>query len=206
MKGLKDFYALSLSENQTGKLISKLEADITEQLKDLNNKLGPMKEAEEMFEMLKEEVDKLQSELDENKSLLEALTRFKNNDKSNKELRVIRTTSVNDDKPRQERRFRWLDMIEELLRKKDHFLSKEEIYNTLLKSNPEILESTGGNRTKQSVLKNTVLNNLDRACKLTRQKNKGRVIEYKEKIGLFEWVLDDFTPDPQHIKQFMFGK
>lgn len=205
MKVSKDFYALTLNESQTAKLISNIEAEITELMNQLNEKLTPLKEAEELYTMLKEETDKLQKELDDNKLLLEALSRFKNNDKSNKELRILRTTSFNDQKPKQQRKFRWLDMIEDLLRREDRFLSKDEIFDTLLKENSSILESVGGNRSKLTVMRNTVLNNLDRACKITRQKNKGRVIEYKEKIGLFEWVLDDFTPDPQHIKQFMFS-
>lgn len=201
----KDFYALTLNESQTAKLISNIEAEITELMNQLNEKLTPLKEAEELYTMLKEETDKLQKELDDNKLLLEALSRFKNNDKSNKELRILRTTSFNDQKPKQQRKFRWLDMIEDLLRRKDRFLSKDEIFDTLLKENSSILESVGGSRSKLTVMRNTVLNNLERACKITRQKNKGRVIEYKKKIGLFEWVLDDFTPDPQHIKQFMFS-
>lgn len=205
MKVSKDFYALTLNESQTAKLISNIEAEITELMNQLNEKLTPLKEAEELYTMLKEETDKLQKELDDNKLLLEALSRFKNNDKSNKELRILRTTSFNDQKPKQQRKFRWLDMIEDLLRREDRFLSKDEIFDTLLKENSSILESVGGSRSKLTVMRNTVLNNLDRACKITRQKNKGRVIEYKEKIGLFEWVLDDFTPDPQHIKQFMFS-
>jgi len=205
MKVSKDFYALTLNESQTAKLISNIEAEITELMNQLNEKLTPLKEAEELYTMLKEETDKLQKELDDNKLLLEALSRFKNNDKSNKELRILRTTSFNDKKPKQQRKFRWLDMIEDLLRREDRFLSKDEIFDTLLKENSSILESVGGNRSKLTVMRNTVLNNLDRACKITRQKNKGRVIEYKGKIGLFEWVLDDFTPDPQHIKQFMFS-
>lgn len=205
MKVSKDFYALTLNESQTAKLISNIEAEITELMNQLNEKLTPLKEAEELYTMLKEETDKLQKELDDNKLLLEALSRFKNNDKSNKELRILRTTSFNDQKPKQQRKFRWLDMIEDLLRRKDRFLSKDEIFDTLLKENSSILESVGGSRSKLTVMRNTVLNNLERACKITRQKNKGRVIEYKKKIGLFEWVLDDFTPDPQHIKQFMFS-
>lgn len=205
MKVSKDFYALTLNESQTAKLISNIEAEITELMNQLNEKLTPLKEAEELYTMLKEETDKLQKELDDNKLLLEALSRFKNNDKSNKELRILRTTSFNDQKPKQQRKFRWLDMIEDLLRREDRFLSKDEIFDTLLKENSSILESVGGSRSKLTVMRNTVLNNLERACKITRQKNKGRVIEYKKKIGLFEWVLDDFTPDPQHIKQFMFS-
>lgn len=201
----KDFYALNLTDNQTDKLISKIEADVTQQLTELQSKKEPLSEAEQMYLELKNEVDRISRDLDDNKALLEALIRFKENPRGSKEIRVLRSTSIQDIRERQSRYFKWIQMAMDILRAHDHFMTAEELFQAILKFNANIEKSVGNEKAKVNSLRNSTIHNFKRSCIETRKNNKGKIIDYKGKIGLLEWVLDDFTPDANHIKEFMHG-
>src|SRR5690606_11651513 len=66
---------LSLTENHSIKLISKIEEDVSLQMSILQEKLIPLQEAEQMYTELKKEYDELSGELEDNKLLLETLVR-----------------------------------------------------------------------------------------------------------------------------------
>lgn len=205
MQVSKDFYALNLTDSQTDKLISKIEADVTIQLQQLQEKKEPLNEAEQYYLSIKSEYIKIEEELNDNKSLLEALVRFKKNPRGSKEIRVIRTTSNLESKERNQRYFRWVAMAMDILREKDRFLMGDELFRLILDSNPEIANSVGHDKHKLNAIKKTTLGNFMRSCEETRKNNRGKLIDYKNKFGLFEWMMDDFTPDPLHIKAFMHG-
>jgi hypothetical protein len=201
----KDYYALNLTDKQTDRLITKVEADITILMQEISTKTGPLREAEQYYLELKREHDTIQGELDDSKSLLEALTRFKTNARSTKEIRVLRTTSVTEAKEKQKRYFKWIQMAIEVLTKEDRYMSHEELWKKMLQTFPEIEQTFGGNKSRIAQVRNTTFHNFNRACEESRKNNSGKLIDYQKKIGLFGWTMDDLVPDAQHIKEFMHG-
>jgi hypothetical protein len=201
----KDYYALNLTDKQTDRLITKVEADITILMQEISTKTGPLREAEQYYMELKREHDAIQDELNDSKSLLEALTRFKTNARGSKEIRVLRTTSVTESKEKKRRHFKWIQMAIEVLTKEDKYMSHEELWKKMLTSFPEIEKAFNGDKQKLNQVKNTTFHNFNRACEESRKNNSGKLIDYQKKIGLFGWTLDNLAPDPQHIKEFMHG-
>lgn len=199
----RDFYALNLTDTQADKLISKIEADVTAQLHELQSKQDPLTEAEQYYHSIRDEVERLTTELNDNKSLLEALVRFKTNKKGIKEIRVLRTTSNVEQREKHQRYFKWIQMAVQILTDQDRFMSGDELFNSILKLNQNIEKSVGGDKGKLGTLKNTTLHNFIRTCNETRKNGRGKLIDYNDKFGLFDWVMDDYTPDPNHIKAFI---
>ena len=204
----RDFYALNLNERQTNKLITKIETDIAAQLAVLNSKLEPLKEMEQMYFELKQEYDALNVDLEDNKRLLESLVRFESNPTKDKELRLLRTTSNNDqkNKDRQQRNFKWIQMVVDVLEQHDHFMTFDEIFSHIIKHNQTDKQTFGHDSRKINQVRLNTQHNVHRACEECRKNNRGRLIDYNKKIGLFSWVLDDNTPEPKYIKHFMHDK
>lgn len=199
---------LSLTENHSIKLISKVEEDVSLQMLILQEKLIPLQEAEQMYMELKREYDELSRELEDNKLLLETLVRFKNDIKENKDIRIMRASSHlerKDGRSKQQRNFKWIRMCIEVLESNDRFMTGEDIFKQVLKANPLIEEHFSHNKTKLNQLRLNTIHNINRACSETRRNNSGKLIDYYHKIGLFSWVDDQFVPDARYIKEFIHG-
>lgn len=201
MTTTKDFYALNLTDGQLSKLISKIELDVTEQLTTLQERKGPLDEVTVMYTDLKAEYEKINSDLNDNKTLLEALIRYRENPRGAKQIRVLRTTSLNAINQKKGRYFKWVSMGVEILISANTFMSVDALFNKMLSMNPEIEKSVAFDKNQLQKMKHKMhLNFLD----LSKERKK--ICEYKGKFGLASWLDKHHVPRPEYIKDFMFDK
>lgn len=201
----RDYYALNISEPQIDKMIQLTETEMAGQMAAISVKEGPFKEAQELYQIYKREFDALTDGLEANKLLLESLSRFKHNTKASKEIRVMRTTSHVDQKPvkKQLRQIKWVKIIIEALQAENKFLSFEDLVRLLPKygaPQPDVHQ------------RNSLRNNMLRSVKIVMSGNQKKqffndsLVLYKERFGLLSWCLDDYTPDANHVKEFMYDR
>lgn len=201
-KGKNSEYVLNFLPKHLEKMIAYTEENVTTRMSLLQEKLQPLKEAEEYYNNLKREYDDIESKLNEDKSFLQALTGLRENKSDYKSIRVLRTTSSLS-KPVVERsNFAWQDAAVKVLTKAEKYLTPLTLWENVVKEFPEVRKKFV-TKTKESQLKHTFIHNMTRVCERTLEKGEGILVSYNERIGLFEWTDDDMVPEPKYVKHFM---
>jgi len=204
MTNPRDFYALNITEDQINKMIKLTEAEMAGQMADLAIKEPPFLEAEQLYLSYKRDFDLIKNALDDNKLLLESLSRFKTNTKSNKEIRVMRTTSHVDAKPaKKTRNVKWIKLAVNLLIAEDKYLSGDDIVAMLHKIGAPDMTDMQRYALKRNMLRAA---EIVMAGKRKKKSHIDSLVMYKNRFGLLSWCHDDFTPDAHHIREFMYDK
>lgn len=200
-----DKYALNLTEGHISTLIKNAEKIITDKSVELQNKLPGFKEAEEMYVAEKQGISEITDEIDAQKALVSLLVNFNKRPSKNKELRVMRATSHLDAKKRKTtgRYFRWMENAAIALEKADHFMSKEELFEAILKNNPEMKSFFEENKQRGYTAKYSFFNNIDTETK-KKNKTENSIIKYNNKYGLLNWMTDENVPESKYLDQVLF--
>lgn len=191
---------MSMTEKNIDRLLAMMEESLREKALLVENKRGPMEEAKLLYEMALGEYQAAKQELENEQEIQESLIRFKLNPEPDKEIRVMRTTSVVDAPHYKKREIKWLDITVTILRDTNSFLTYDDLFSRVCNFNKETADAIKRQGRAMNVLKNTVVHNWERAGTV---KNK-KIVVYKNHIGLPEWFNGD-APLPSHIKPFMHG-
>ena len=113
-------------------IIADAQERITKNLVLLQQREAPLKEAEEMYNIVKSEYDVIQNRLTFNKLILESVSRFKNGIPQTKGFRVLRGNCHNEMKPKEKRKYRtfkfsWTTWDAEVLKEQTKFLLADDL-------------------------------------------------------------------------------
>lgn len=200
-----------LTQSHASTIIVDAESRISTNMVKLQQLTEPLKEAEELWRQAKLEYDTVKAKLDEDTALLDLMTRYKNGLSEKKGLRVLRSESHNDMKPREKKKlhgthkFHWKDWGAEVLKLADHFMTPDDLfYEVVRRKNLEPEFKSMGKSSgyfKWSAIKNCWAGNCQLSAK-NKHGNNAMLITYKDMIGLVKWVGDDLKPLPQYNKPF----
>lgn len=203
----KDSYALNLTEKTHERFIKQVEDSITANKTLLSEKMPGFKEVEELYLNEKKVIDELNEKIDDDTLLLEGLVRFRGRNANKHTIRVLRTTSHNDDKHKGENvslRENWIKLSAQVLIKYDKFMSAEEIFDAILDTFPDVAKNVRESGRIGTIKSRTIIN-----LKVTAEKERKIGIPllrmYKDLIGLNTWMKGK-TPVESRMKQFMYQK
>lgn len=184
--------------------ITQIETAIVDAKVKLSEMEPDFKAVEEMYIKAKREVEMIQDDVSKKTMWLSNLIENRGRNKGKSNVRVIRTTSHNTDKGKDDiqKRDSWLTPAVMILEKERRFLTPEALFELVIKEFPILAKkyvdgySTG--------IKVRVIANYIRAAKTEKKKGVQVVTFYKEKIGLYKWMAKDH-PIPSFMKEFMFN-
>lgn len=184
-----------LTENQTKRLINALEEQIIEHKLKLEQYIEPFKELEKLYLSDKARIECIQQELTDDESTLQLLSTIRT---GKVQERIIRTSSHLKAKIKKPHatRFAWGSWTVSILNNADRFMLIDEVFSTLVNKHVEVtnrINETSAGYVKANY-KETIKGSLQ----------KGKLVVFKEKIGLKAWMQDDNLPLPSYIKEFMY--
>lgn len=193
---------LNLTPTQLDKFITTTEKEVTDLMVVVQEKEGPFKVAEQMYQEAKSDLDTANASLTDSKLLLHELVRYRESSKSKSGMHLVRPTS-HTDQPRSPKlkEFPWLELAKDALTTMNRFILFDELYAVILQKNPDVFK--GVNKIKlNKEIKPRVHQGFKRAA-VPKTRKKQVIVIYKEKIGLAEW-MEGKTPQAKFMKDFMF--
>lgn len=194
---MKDNYVLNLilKDKTNDELIKIVEEKIAEHGRTLTEINPYFEQAKSDFEKLQLQVKMENESLQELDILYKALVAYRNHSGINKELRVMRTTSVLEKPVKQKRQYKlikWNEYITPILKEANKFMSDWDIWDTIDARYGEQISKLGGTKYKMR----------DSLYASSKQRNKKRpdlYVYYNGKYGLPSWVDENKIPLPQYL-------
>ena len=206
MKNLinRELFSSTFPEDGLEFCINQIEGSIVEAKVRLLELEPDFKAAEEMYLKAKREFDAANDDVKRKTMWLANLVANRGNNKGKADIRIMRTTSHNDAKGKNEdgKRESWLIPAIEILQRENSFLTLEQIFEFIIKEYPHLRKKYSDGYS--AGIKVRVMANLIRAANGERRRGPSPVVIYKEKIGLSGWVVNG-QPLPIYLKAFMFN-
>lgn len=198
------------SERQLINLIKRTESDIADDKIRLSQIEPQFKDIEINYLKELKEITEIRDVLREDENLLRNLTAIKSGKKPSEIQHLLRPTSHVDEKQliktnrrmKEGEKFKWTKLAKEVLLTANRFMSKEDIFSTIVTNNPELtrLEQTRDSQLAKHrgnfwiTLSGNIKDNITPTFCI-----------YREKIGIVAWLSEDkHTPIPMYIKDFMY--
>lgn len=193
----------NLNNYQASVIIDDAQARIVVHMKTIADLEPQVKEYHDAYMKLKNELDSTKIKMEDDTAILEWASAIKNGGKA---MRVIRSESHNDMKEREkrklakrprERRYLWTPWAAEILRQIDRMVSADDLYEMVVQEHS--IESDNRGKMRWGAINSCILAN----CQRTKDGNlKGVLFEYKDMVGLREWMTDDYKPKGKYASIF----
>jgi hypothetical protein len=161
------------------------------------------------------EYDQANEKLEQERDLLDWVSKQKNGIPQKEKIMVMRSTSHNDMRDSEKKRYRskfkknfhWVEYAQAVLRERDVFLTADELWDAMCDRYNiiERLNELGAQKgkTKYGAIKTSIAGNIE-STKMGRK--GGLLISFNDHYGLAEWVTDDFKPKGKYAVQRLMNR
>jgi hypothetical protein len=217
----KDSYRLNIGNEDADYFVSVIENDIVKKkeeilafdpkFKDAETLLlaaqKQMAEAQGLYDREKSTLDGLHNDLARLEHRLLGMVQFRGKNATKKEIRVLRTTSHNDDKGKYatstKTRINWLVPAAEVLKETGMFMKPDDLYDAMIKKFPDFAAQVEINPQVRSAMKARFRNTMAKTAERNEIRKNGIAVisVYKGFIGLQIW-MNGAQPIATKMKQF----